>query len=347
MLWELSVTEQRYRAVLEVRAGVPVTEVASRYGVSRQGVHAWLRRYRDEGPSGLADRSHKVHQHPWQIPADVESAVCELRRAHPKWGPKRLVFELDRRGHGTVTRSTVYRALVRNGLIEPRSRRRTRRDYKRWERPVAMQLWQLDVTASAFLTDGREVKIVTGIDDHSRYCVIARAVLRATARPVCQAFLDAMSIYGVPEEVLSDNGTVFTGRFIKPRPAEVLFERICRENGITQRLTRPASPTTTGKIERLHQSLQNETAQRPRPVRVDRGAAGRPRRVAAGVQHRSAAPVSGHGVPGLPVRHGAVSPLELRVPARQGLTRPASRARRRPPRAAPPSGRRPSPPWWR
>jgi hypothetical protein len=121
-----------------------------------------------------------------------------------------------------------------------------------------MQLWQLDVTASAFLADGREVKIVTGIDDHSRYCVIARAVLRATARPVCRAFVEAMTIYGVPEEVLTDNGTVFTGRFIKPRPAEVLFERICRENGITQRLTRPRSPTTTGKIERLHQSLQLE-----------------------------------------------------------------------------------------
>ena len=216
MLWELSVTEQRYRAVLEVRAGVPVTEVAERYGVSRQSVHAWLRRYRDEGPSGLADRSHKVRRHPWQIPAEVESAVCELRRAHPRWGPKRLVFEMDRRGHGMVTRSTVYRVLVRNGLVEPKSRRRRRQDYKRWERAVAMQLWQLDVTASAFLADGREVKIVTGIDDHSRYCVIAKAVLRATARPVCQAFLDAMSIYGVPDEVLSDNGTVFTGRFIKP-----------------------------------------------------------------------------------------------------------------------------------
>jgi len=104
MLWELSVTEQRYRAVLEVRAGVPVTEVAERYGVSQQSVHAWLRRYRDEGPSGLADRSHKVRQHPWQIPAQVDSVVCELRRAHPKWGPKRLVFEIDRRGHGAVTR---------------------------------------------------------------------------------------------------------------------------------------------------------------------------------------------------------------------------------------------------
>ena len=258
MLWELSVTEQRYRVVLEVLAGVPVTEAAERYGVSRQSVHAWLARYRGEGPPGLADRSHKVHAHPWQIPAELESAVCELRRAHRKWGPKRLVFEMDRRGLGTVTRSTVYRVLVRNQLIEPRSRRRRRQDYIRWERPVPMQLWQLDVTASAFLADGAEVKIVTGIDDHSRYCVIAQAVRRATTRPVCRAFVEAMTIYGVPEEVLTDNGTVFTGRFIKPRPAEVLFERICRENGITARRTRPRSPTTTGKIERLHQSLQDE-----------------------------------------------------------------------------------------
>jgi transposase InsO family protein len=258
MLWELSVTEQRYRAVLEVLAGVPVTEVAGRYGVSRQSVHAWLGRYRDEGPPGLEDRSHKVHAHPWQVPAEVESAVCELRRVHRKWGPKRLVFEMGRRGHGTVTRSTVYRVLVRNQLIEPRSRRRRRQDYVRWERPVPMQLWQLDVTASAFLAGGTEVKIVTGIDDHSRYCVIATAVRRATARPVCRAFVDAMAVYGVPEEVLTDNGTVFTGRFIKPRPAEVLFERICRENGITARRTKPRSPTTTGKIERLHQSLQDE-----------------------------------------------------------------------------------------
>jgi len=258
MLWELSVTEQRYRAVLEVLAGVPVTEVADRYGVSRQSVHTWLRRHRQEGPSGLADRSHRVRHHPWQVPAEVEAAVCELRRAHRRWGPRRLVFEMSRRGHGTVTRSTAYRVLVRNQLIEPRSRRRRRKDYRRWERPAPMQLWQLDVTASAFLADGREVKIVTGVDDHSRYCVIAKAVLRATARPVCQAFVDAMAVYGVPEEVLTDNGTVFTGRFLRPRPAEVLFERICRENGITRRLTRPASPTTTGKIERLHQSLQIE-----------------------------------------------------------------------------------------
>jgi hypothetical protein len=121
-----------------------------------------------------------------------------------------------------------------------------------------MQLWQLDVTASLFLASGRECKVITGIDDHSRYCVIATVVYRATGRAVCAAFVAAMGEYGVPAEVLSDNGKQFTGRFGKPRPAEVLFERICRENGIAQRLTRPRSPTTTGKIERLHQTLQLE-----------------------------------------------------------------------------------------
>jgi transposase InsO family protein len=110
-----------------------------------------------------------------------------------------------------------------------------------------MQLWQLDVTTSLFLASGRECKVITGIDDHSRYCVIATVIYRATGRAVCAAFAEAMRVYGVPAEVLSDNGKQFTGRFGKCRPAEVLFERICRENGITQRLTKPRSPTTTGR----------------------------------------------------------------------------------------------------
>jgi transposase InsO family protein len=160
-------------------------------------------------------------------------------------------------GH-RVARSTVYRVLVRNHLIEPRSRRRRREDYVRWERAAAMQLWQLDVTASLFLADGSELKIVTGIDDHSRFCVLAAVVRRATARAVCAAFIAAMTAYGIPEEVLTDNGKVFTGRFTRPVGVEVLFGRICRENGIVARLTKPRSPTTTGKIERLHQSLQVE-----------------------------------------------------------------------------------------
>ncbi len=325
MLWELRVAEQRYRAVLEAGSGVPVTEVAGRYGVSRQSVHTWLQRYRQEGISGLEDRSHRVHDHPWRIAAEVEEAICELRRTHPRWGPRRLVFEMERRGHGRVTRSTVYRTLVRNGLIQPVSRRRSRKDYRRWERGTPMELWQLDVTASAFLATGAEAKIVTGVYDHSRFCVIARAVMRATARPVCLGFVDAMRAYGIPEEVLTDNGKVFTGRFHKPGvPVEVLFDKICRENGITHRLTKIHSPTTTGKIER---AAAPDPAARvagcPWAVRVDGGAAGRLVCLARGIQHRPPAPVAGHGLSGQPVHTRVLAAGAAHPGPAHGESRPA------------------------
>jgi transposase InsO family protein len=215
-----------------------------------------LNPYRKFSHGGLHTFAPKAH--PWQTSAEIEAVICDLRAGHRSWGPRRLVFELERRGHPGVSRSTVYRVLVRHHLVEPVSRRRRRDSYRRWERSAAMELWQMDVTASLFLADGRECKVITGIDDHSRFCVIATVVMRATARAVCLAFTTAMAEYGIPGEVLTDNGKQLTGRFGKPRPAEVLFERICRENGITQRLTKPRSPTTTGKIERLHQTLQLE-----------------------------------------------------------------------------------------
>lgn len=98
--------------------------------------------------------------------------------------------------------------------------------------------------------------MVTGVDDHSRYCVMAKVVARQTGRAVCVAFAEALQRFGVPEEVLTDNGKQFTDRFGKG--GEVLFDRICRTNGIIHRLTQPASPTTTGKVERFHQTLQRE-----------------------------------------------------------------------------------------
>jgi transposase len=86
VILELSAMEQRYQAVLEVAAGVPVVEVAERFGVSRQAVHRWVGRYRAEGLEGLADRSHRPKSSPWQVSAEVEALVCEMRRMHPRWG---------------------------------------------------------------------------------------------------------------------------------------------------------------------------------------------------------------------------------------------------------------------
>jgi len=75
-----------------------------------------------------------------------------------------------------------------------------------------MELWQMDVMGEVVLQDGTELKAIIGIDDHSRYCVIAKLTVRATARPVCDALLQALARHGVPEQILTDNGKVFTGR---------------------------------------------------------------------------------------------------------------------------------------
>jgi transposase InsO family protein len=256
---ELSVSEQRYQAVLAVIAeGETVTGVAARFGVSRQTMHAWLAKYEAGGLENLGDRSHRPRSCPHQMRSDVEVVLAELRRAHPSWGPKRLVFELARREVDPLpSESAVYRALVRLNLIDLDARRPRDRKWKRWERGAPMELWQMDVVGGFALADGTRAKALTGVDDHSRFCVSAHLMVRESSRSVCDGLALAMRRWGVPGEILTDNGKVFTGRFNQP-PVEVLFDRICRDNGITHRLTQPRSPTTTGKIERFHRSLRAE-----------------------------------------------------------------------------------------
>ena len=88
---------QRYRAVLEVLDGSPVSEVAVRYGVSRQSVYSWRARHAAAGIDGLRESSRRPRTSPSRLAAEVEALVCELRRAHPRWGARRIAFEIAQR----------------------------------------------------------------------------------------------------------------------------------------------------------------------------------------------------------------------------------------------------------
>jgi transposase InsO family protein len=260
MLRESSKVEQRYDAVMGVlRDGFSVTEVAQKFGVSRQTVHMWLKRY-EEGRDfySLEERSHRPHVSPNQISGVVEARVLELRRCHPSWGQMNIRHQLGKeRVEPLPSLSSIYRALRRSGLIEEKAKRKKLPTYKRWERGKPMELWQMDVVGGLLLDDGTDCKILDGIDDHSRFIICAGIMTRAVARQVCGHLAAALERYGVPEEILTDNGKVFTNRY-GLTPSEVLFDRICRDNGIIHRLTAPATPTTTGKIERFHRTLRQE-----------------------------------------------------------------------------------------
>jgi transposase len=232
-LVDLSMVEQRYDAVREVLDGASVKDTATRYGVDRRTLHRWLVRYAIEGLGALADRSSKPDRCPHQMAPEIEARIVELRRSQPGWGPRTILNKLRRELEAPPSRAAIYRCLVRHRLIQPKPRRRRRDDYKRWERARAMELWQMDVMANVKLSTGDTVSVVTGTDDHSRFCVSAKVVARATARPVCEALLEALNSYGIPEQILTDNGKVFTGK-LGNRPANVLFDRICLNNGIRQ-----------------------------------------------------------------------------------------------------------------
>src|SRR5581483_9807920 len=96
MLVELRLVEQRYQAVLEVLEGAAVVDVARRFGVARQTVHVWLGRYANHGLAGLADKSSRPLSCPHQMAAEVEVRVVAMRAEHPGWGPRTILYWLER-----------------------------------------------------------------------------------------------------------------------------------------------------------------------------------------------------------------------------------------------------------
>ncbi|MFI8927686.1 hypothetical protein ACIG3E_08430 [Streptomyces sp. NPDC053474] len=146
--------------------------------------------------------------------ADVEALICELRRQHPQHGARRIAHELDRRSPGSApSRATVHRVLSCNGLIRRQEQRHPRK-YRRWQREAPMHLWQLDLVGGVPLADGRSCKLVTGIDDHSRFVVIASVVAVPSGRAVCSASSPAAwnstFVFGAPTTIASTS----------PAPAE-------------------------------------------------------------------------------------------------------------------------------
>jgi integrase-like protein len=147
----------------------------------------------------------------------------------PAWGADRV-----------PSRSAIHRCLRRHALIELRRRGKRRDEFRRWERDRPMQLWQMDVMGGVLRQDGTELKVVTGVDDHSRFCVAGRLGHEGDFQRQSARVLSAsLRIHGIPDEILTDNGKVFTGRF-GPRPLEVLFDRICRETA-SRTDTRPCA----------------------------------------------------------------------------------------------------------
>lgn len=248
----VSMQELKLVVLLEPeRTGVSVAEVCRRHGISRASYYRYRRRYLDEGVDGLEPRSRRPRSSPGQIDPSLEVEIVTMRKRHPRWGARRIHAELVRAGRKPPAVATIDRALKRNHLVAAQPPRRRKAD-KRFEREFANDLWQIDAT-QLMLADSDPGWVVDVLDDHARFLLAALAVASPTGEAAWACFIAASAAYGLPRQLLSDNGLIFTGRLFG---VEVAFERKLAEIGVELINAAPAHPQTLGKLERFHRTLK-------------------------------------------------------------------------------------------
>jgi transposase InsO family protein len=244
---------------------VNVSALCRELGISRKTFYKWRARFDAEDPSSLLDQSRRPRSNPNLTPADVENAIVEWRKylQGGGWdhGPTTIQFHMGREAcwNGRVpSPATIHRVLVRRGFVVPAPQKRPKVSWRRFEAALPNECWQID--AMDWVVATGSVKIFNLIDDHSRVHVGCRAVSHATSDEAWAAFTQAASVWGMPSGVLSDNGLCFSGKL---RGFEVLFEANLRDAGIRAITGRPYHPQTTGKVERLQQTLKQFLRRQP------------------------------------------------------------------------------------
>ena len=267
MPWqETSPVQQRERFIADHRRGLySMAELCARYGISRKSGYKWLARFEEGGRAALQDRSRAPHHCPHRIPADMAQLICAARRAHPSWGPEKLLDWLAPRHPGSTwpAISTVGDLLVRRGLVKKRRRRR------RYQHPGVVpptthapnDLWTTDFKGHFRTRDGIYCYPLTIADQHTRYLLTCQGLRSTKGRGVRVVFVEAFRTFGLPHAIRTDNGVPFATTGIHGlSQLNVWWMRL----GIQHQRIQPAQPQQNGVHERMHRTLKAGACRPPR-----------------------------------------------------------------------------------
>ena len=200
------------------------------------------------------DRSRRPKRSPRETCQEMTEVVLELRNEHPAWGPRKLKRRLEDLGReGVPAHSTVGVILRRNGVLDA-SKAPQHKPHCRFERSAPNHLWQMDFKGDFALVRGGRCYPLPIIDDHSRYLLGIFACGDQREHTVRGHLKNVFERYGLPEEVLCDNGSPWRGPGGEWTRLEVWLLR----HGIRVLHGRPYHPQTQGKEERLNRTLNAE-----------------------------------------------------------------------------------------
>jgi transposase InsO family protein len=250
-----------------ISGGFSQAQAARMFEVSPGWVSRLLARYRDVGEAAFEPRSRRPASSPRAIASDVTEAVLaerdRLTTAGHDAGPETVRWHLATR-QVVVSRASIARILARHDRIVPAPQKRPKSSYLRFQADQPNQCWQSDFTHYT-LADGRDVEVITWLDDHSRYALHISGYRRVTGPVVLDTFRTTVAEHGCPASTLTDNGMVYTVRHasVGVRGGRNAFEAELAALGVTQKNSRPNHPTTCGKVERFQQTLKAWLTRQP------------------------------------------------------------------------------------
>ncbi len=167
---------------------------------------------------GLEPKSRRPRSNPRTLTQELRQEIIALRGELLSQGldagAASIAWHLKQKHQHCPALSTIWRILKAEALVRPQPKKRPRSYIQRFEAVQPIETWQSDFTHWR-LSDGSDVEIINWLDDHSRLflsCTVFKAI---TGAIVIDTFNEARSQYGTPFSTLTDNGNVYTARFVK------------------------------------------------------------------------------------------------------------------------------------
>jgi putative transposase len=256
----------REALVWDISDGMSVADAARLHGVDRSCANKWWRRFRDEGPAGLEERSRRPESSPNQTPQDLVDELLALKRKHPLLGPEKLVDHMNElHGKHVMATSTAGTILDRHGLVKKRRKRYAspgRIEHAPFEVAGAGDSMTADFKGQIRMGNGALCYPLTLVDPFSR-CVLDIVALPSThMQPVIAAFERVFREHGVPRQIITDNGTPFCSS--QSLGGLTQLSRRWIELGSRPVRIQPGRPGQNGSHERMHRTLADWIELHPR-----------------------------------------------------------------------------------
>jgi len=266
MPWmETCAVEERMRFVVAAGSGEEsISRECRRFGVSRKTGNKWLDRYERFGIEGLKDRSRRPRHSPHAVAEDIVERCLVVRRRHPSWGPRKVRARLllDDPATAWPAASTIGCMFDRAGLTVQRHRRRRTPAYSApfASCGLANDVWTIDFKGWFRTGDGRRCDPLTLLDCYARYLLRCQVLSRLDFSHVWPVLEAAFREYGLPSALRSDNGPPFASGAAGglSRLAVCVIQA-----GVVPERIAPGHPEQNGRHERLHLTLQQDTASPP------------------------------------------------------------------------------------